>query len=87
MRKYEIQKMAFFCYWLTQVVPDKQLLNGCCVIIIISMSLSINIASNKHSWNLAVVYPIGQSVCVSVCLESVLWQNGCLDPDAVWDGE
>jgi len=27
-------------------------------------------------------------VCASVCLsESVLWQNGWVDPDAVWDGE
>jgi len=28
-------------------------------------------------------------VCVSlsVCLESVLWQNGLLDQDAVWDDE
>ena len=25
--------------------------------------------------------------CVSVCPESVLWQNGCLDPDAVLGGE
>jgi len=24
---------------------------------------------------------------LSVCLESVLWQNGWFDPDAVWDGE
>jgi len=24
---------------------------------------------------------------VSVSLESVLWQNGCMDPDAIWDGE
>ena len=27
------------------------------------------------------------SDCLSVCLESVLWQNSLLDPDAVWDGE
>jgi len=26
-------------------------------------------------------------VCLSVGLESVLWQNGLLDLDAVWDGE
>jgi len=27
-------------------------------------------------------------LCASVCLsESVLWQNGCVDPDAVWDRE
>jgi len=28
-----------------------------------------------------------RSVGRSVCPESVLWQNGRLDPDAVWDGE
>ena len=27
------------------------------------------------------------SVGLSVCTESVLWQNGWLDPDAVWNGE
>jgi len=27
------------------------------------------------------------SVGRSVGLQSVLWQNGWLDPDAVWDGE
>ena len=27
------------------------------------------------------------SVCLSVGPESVLWQNGRLDPDAVWGGE
>jgi len=27
------------------------------------------------------------SVCLSVGLQSVLWQNGRLDPDAVWGGE
>jgi len=32
------------------------------------------------------VYP-RPSVCLCVCLESVLWQNGRLDPDAVWGGE
>jgi len=28
---------------------------------------------------------VGLSLCL--CPESVLWQNGRLDPDAVWDGE
>ena len=27
------------------------------------------------------------SVCVSVCPESVWWQNGWMDPDAIWSGE
>ena len=26
-------------------------------------------------------------VCLSVCPESVLWQNGWTDPDAIWGGE
>ena len=29
----------------------------------------------------------GPSVCLSVWLQSVLWQNGQLDPDAIWGGE
>jgi len=45
----------------------------------------------KRSWNRAVAYPICWSVRLSVCPESVLWQNtwldnAWLDPDAVWDG-
>jgi len=30
---------------------------------------------------------VGWSVCRSVCSESVLWQNGWLDLDAIWDDE
>jgi len=31
---------------------------------------------------------VGLCVCVcDVVPESVLWQNGCVDPDAVWGGE
>jgi len=30
---------------------------------------------------------VGLSVCRSVGAQSVLWQNGWLDPDAVWGGE
>jgi len=30
---------------------------------------------------------LGPSVGLSVSLQSVLWQNGCLDLDAVWGGE
>jgi len=30
---------------------------------------------------------VGLSVCLSVCAESVLWQNGRLYPDAVWGDE
>ena len=43
----------------------------------------------KHYWNRPVAYPICRSVCVSVslCPESILWQNGWLDPDSVWGGE
>jgi len=36
---------------------------------------------------LCVCVCVSRSVGRSVCPESVLWQNGCLDPDAVWDGE
>jgi len=30
---------------------------------------------------------VGRAVCLYVCPESVLWQNGRLDLDVVWDGE
>jgi len=30
---------------------------------------------------------VGQSVCLSVGLQSVLWQNGRADLDTVWGGE
>jgi len=29
---------------------------------------------------------VGLCVCLCVCPKSVLWQNGWLDLDAVWDG-
>ena len=47
-----------------------------------------NIVERKRSWYTTVAYPIRQSVFLSVCPENVglLWQNGLLDPDAVWGG-
>jgi len=30
---------------------------------------------------------VGLCVCLSVCPESVLWQNGWMDPDTIWHGE
>jgi len=42
---------------------------------------------HKRYWNTPAAYLICRSVCVSVCPESVLWQNGWLDPDAIWNGE
>ena len=53
---------------------------------IISASLSINIASvSADGVDLSPSPSVGRSVCL--CPESVLWQNGWLDPDAAWDGE
>ena len=51
----------------------------------IGASLASKIIDCKRSWNRPVAYPIcvGLSVCLSVCLENIFWQNGCLDPDAV----
>ena len=46
-------------------------------------SLSIE---RKHYWNRPDAYP-SVGLCVSVWPESVLWQNGWLNPDAVWDIE
>ena len=45
-----------------------------------SESLTINKIERMHSWCTTVAYPI----CLSVCPESVLWQNGLMDSDAVW---
>ena len=46
---------------------------------IVSASISVSIIEHKRSWNRVVAYPI----CRSVGLESVLWQNGWLDPVAI----
>jgi len=63
-------------------------LNG----VIISVSLSIAIASISYNCiDLTPIMSVGLSICrfvgLCVCPESVLWQNGWLDLDAVWDGE
>jgi len=45
---------------------------------------------SKRSANGVDLLPIpsvGQSVSQSLHLESLLWQNGLLDPGAIWDGE
>jgi len=47
--------------------------------VFISLSLSIRTMKNKDSWYTCVGW--------SVWPESVLWQNGWLDLDAIWDGE
>ena len=59
----------------------------CMLVIIISVSLSINIVEHEHSWFTLVAYTISWSVCYCVCLKSVLWQNVSVDLDAVWGGE
>jgi len=44
--------------------------------------------SLSRYWNRTFAYAsVGPSVCRSVCLESVLWQNGWLDLVAVWVSE
>jgi len=53
-----------------------------------SASLSINVASISALLTDTSPRPfVTLCVCVSVCPETVLWQNACLDPDAVWSGE
>ena len=48
------------------------------------MSLSsVSTHGMEHSFGPSV----GQSIGRSVGLQSVLWQNGRADPDAIWDGE
>ena len=42
---------------------------------------------SERSANGTELSPVCQSVCLSVCLQSVLWQSGWLDLDAVWGGE
>jgi len=54
-----------------------------------SASLTISIASKAlmvRACRLAHL-SVCLSVCLFVCPESVLWQNGPFDPDVVWDGE
>ena len=49
-----------------------------------SASLSINIASvSAYLTDMSPSPSVGRSVCRSVCLKSVLWQNGWLHPDAM----
>ena len=54
-----------------------------------SASLSINIIERKRysSIDLLPRPPVSLCVCLFVCPESVLWQNGCLNPDAIWGGD
>jgi len=70
-----LKRILQFCYtvWLATVV---------------SASLSINIVSvSAYLTDLLPRSSVVLCVYRSVGLESVLWQNGWLDPDAVWDGE
>jgi len=54
---------------------------GCHAYLVFSVSLSISIASGALMVRACYI-------CLSVgCPESVLWQNGQLDPDVVWGGE
>ena len=43
---------------------------------------------HKHSWyRFLSRLSVSQSVCLLVCSESVLWQNGWVDLDVVWGGK
>jgi len=59
------------------------------LMIIISMSFSISVASRALMLRTCRLAYLSVCVCLLVCAESVpvLWQNGWMDPDAVWDGE
>jgi len=52
---------------------------------LLSASLSISIMSAALMLRTCCLAHL--CVCMSVCLESVLWQNGWTDLDAVWGGE
>jgi len=52
-----------------------------------SASLSISIASGALMLQACRGRLDHLLVCLSVCPESVLWQNGRLYPNAIWDGE
>jgi len=52
------------------------------VVILAHCSLSTQ-RERKRSRYTNDAYPVCRSVCLSVGLESVLWQNGCLDLDAI----
>ena len=58
----------------------------CCLII--NAWISVNIASvSTLLTDLSLIPSVGLCVFMSVCPESVLWQNGRVDPDAIWDDE
>jgi len=50
-------------------------------------SLSIQQSVSVIGIDLSPIPSVGLYVCLSVCPESVLWQNGWLDSDAIWGGE
>jgi len=56
-------------------------------ICIISAWLSISIVNRAITLRNIRLDHVCLSLCQSVSPQSVLWQNGWLDPDAVWDGE
>jgi len=53
---------------------------GCQPVTVVSVQLSINIASVSTLVGLCVCLSVGQSVCV-------LQQSSWVDPDAIWDAE
>jgi len=54
------------------------------LLVVISALLSVNkVSISAYLTDLSSIPSVGWSLCVSVYPESVLWQNGWLDPDAV----
>jgi len=58
------------------------------IVVVVSTSLSINTVQRKWYWYRTVAWT-HVSVCLSVCqsVQSVQWQNGRMDLDAIWGGE
>ena len=71
------------CFGWTLAVFHKTYVQWESHCIIISASLTINVIERKRSSYWLVAYPL----CRSVGPESVLWQHGWLDLDAVLGGE
>jgi len=83
----EVKKKTFLIN-LVQLQAHLYLRTPNTVTTIISASLSINTASiSANGVDLSPIPSVGRYVGLCVCPESVPWQNGWLDPDAVWDGE
>jgi len=93
--QFSLQMLSLSCiFWLYHhraKVAYRELRVVVVVVVVVSASLSISIASGALMLQTCCLDHLCVCVCVFVCVcvcpESVLWQNGWLDPNAIWGGE